>query len=579
MKRLIPLALLLTTPANASDGGEPETVRLAVRAHSGVDKAIRKWKPTADYLARATGRPFALVPHEGIDEMAEAVAQGSVDFVLTNPSSYVELEARFGVTRVATLINRRLGAGYTRFGGVFFTRAEREDIEDLRDLRGKSFMAVAEKAFGGWWMELRELRRNGLDTDDFSRLEFGFLQDKVVRAVLAGEVDAGCVRTDMLERLGAAGEIDLGQIKVIHQRRTEGFPLLHSTPLYPEWPFARARNTPDALAEEVLVALLEMPEDADAARAGHYVGWTVPLDYEPVHELMRTLLVGPYRDLGRITLAQVLERYWPWLVALLIAAVLVLAGIAEHLRRSNLRLVRAQTELRRSNEELESFAYVASHDLRTPMRAMFGYAEILLEDHGDSIDEEGRRLLERQQQIVVRMDELVAALLEYSRIGNVGLNLTEVDLDVVLRDVLDELAEAISTSETEVRVPRKLPRAVCDRVRVAQVFRNLVGNATKYNQSEKRWVEIGYNGEGTARTFYVRDNGIGIPPAHRERVFGIFKRLHGEGAFGGGVGAGLTIVKRIIERHGGSIRVESTPGEGSSFYFTLSGSEVDHGTA
>ncbi len=154
--------------------------------------------------------------------------------------------------------------------------------------------------------------------------------------------------------------------------------------------------------------------------------------------------------------------------------------------------------------------------------------------------------------------------------------------------MLDSLRINLKERGVEIRIPRPLPTIQGDRVRIGEVFRNLITNSMKYNDKPEKWIEIGYGTDlgldasrpGKARpllghrtVFYVRDNGIGIPEKHYEAIFRIFKRLHARDEFGGGTGVGLTIVKKIIERHGGRIWVESTPGEGTCFYFTLSGAE------
>jgi light-regulated signal transduction histidine kinase (bacteriophytochrome) len=166
------------------------------------------------------------------------------------------------------------------------------------------------------------------------------------------------------------------------------------------------------------------------------------------------------------------------------------------------------------------------------------------------------------------MDALIDTLLAYSRVGRLELNLEPCDLNLVLKDVLEDLQFRLAESGTEVRVPRVLPTVVCDRIQVSEIFSNLISNAAKYNDKLDKWVEIGYQ-EGSATVLYVRDNGIGIRERHFETVFRIFKRLHGRDEYSGGTGAGLTIARKIAERHGGRLWLESTPGEGTVFYFTL----------
>ena len=264
-------------------------------------------------------------------------------------------------------------------------------------------------------------------------------------------------------------------------------------------------------------------------------------------------------------------------------------------------LSEANDKLSRSNQELDDFAYIASHDLKEPLRGIHNYSTFLIEDYSDKIDEEGKSKLNTLVRLTQRMETLINSLLYFSRVGRVDLAIQETDLNEGIHGVLDSLHVTLEEKNIDVRIPRLLPNIVCDQTRVIEVFRNLITNAMKYNDKEEKWIEIGFlqdeetkmaplvpggmgstekylvgdiNGHFLGRPkliFYVRDNGIGIREKHLDSVFRIFKRLHGRDKFGGGTGAGLTIVKKIVERHEGHIWVDSTFGEGTTFYFTLQG--------
>jgi two-component system sensor histidine kinase TtrS len=302
----------------------PSEITVGVLAHRGADVCVQMWEPTIRYLdGEIPEYEFQLAPL-GLDEMSDAVAHHKVDFVLTNPGNYVELERRFGVTRIVTLKNLRHGKPYTSFGAVIFTRADRDDIRELANLKNKSFGAVSEAAFGGFQMAWRELRENGIDPyRDFSELRFlAFPQDDIVLSVRDGTIDAGTVRTDILERMAAEGRIRLEDFRILNAHTSEDFPFALSTRLYPEWVFAKTKASPDALGKAVAIALMKMPEQHPAALAGRYAGWTVPLSYQPVHELFRYLGLGPYRQTGRIPVLEVLKQYWHWL-ALVVATIML----------------------------------------------------------------------------------------------------------------------------------------------------------------------------------------------------------------------------------------------------------------
>ncbi|QHT69128.1 GAF domain-containing protein [Rhodocytophaga rosea] len=241
-------------------------------------------------------------------------------------------------------------------------------------------------------------------------------------------------------------------------------------------------------------------------------------------------------------------------------------------------LMRLNIELEQSNNELDSFAYIASHDLKEPLRGIHNYSRFLLEDYADKLDENGKSKLQTLVRLSTRMDELLDSLLHFSRVGRLDLNLKPTNLNLLLEEVLEELHLRMVQTGAKISIQPHFPVVDCDPIRVKEVFVNLLTNALKYNDKPNKWIEIGWiktenmhvsPATHAPYTFFVRDNGIGIAAKHFENVFKIFKRLHTQDKFGGGTGAGLTIVRKIIERHSGKIWLESAPGEGTTFYFTL----------
>ncbi len=229
----------------------------------------------------------------------------------------------------------------------------------------------------------------------------------------------------------------------------------------------------------------------------------------------------------------------------------------------------AMEVMARSNRALDEFAYIVSHDLKEPLRGINNYITFLMEDYANEIGAEGRRYLNASHGLAQRMHLLIDNLLTYSRLGHTELDIHNVNLDKLLRELLEDLNPLIESQHVTVEIAEPLPRMPCDKIWVRQLFQNLITNAIKYNNKQNREVAIGYRDDAGKRVFYVRDNGIGIPDKHREKIFRLFKRLHPDEAYGGGAGAGLTIAVKIVERHGGRIWLESAPGEGSVFYFTL----------
>ncbi len=225
-------------------------------------------------------------------------------------------------------------------------------------------------------------------------------------------------------------------------------------------------------------------------------------------------------------------------------------------------------ELRQRVEEVETFAYSASHDLQTPLRTFGSYAQLLLADYGKVLDDEGRELCAEILEDALHMKTLLDSLLEYSRIGREPAPLTDVDVEAVLARVLHDLQSEIAEIGATVHVPDKLPMVIYAEGRLKQIFGNLVSNALKFTSTSTPVVTVSCDEAARFYRFTVHDNGIGIAPEHVDRIFNIFERLHTRDIYPG-TGAGLTIVKKIVEFHGGNIGVASTLGAGSTFWFTV----------
>ena len=228
---------------------------------------------------------------------------------------------------------------------------------------------------------------------------------------------------------------------------------------------------------------------------------------------------------------------------------------------------RAEEALKRSNRELEQFAYVASHDLQEPLRAVVGFLQLLQSRCGDKIDEKGRHYIERSVKAGHRMQTLIRELLTLSRVNTKGKPFAATDLNQIVENVLDNLQPIIQEKKSDIICDR-LPHLSVDAVQIQSLFQNLIINAVRYNESPKPCIEIGCRERDHVCHFFVKDNGIGISPQFHERIFMVFQRLHTDREYQG-TGLGLALCNNIVERHGGTIWVESQPQEGSTFYFTL----------
>ena len=224
-------------------------------------------------------------------------------------------------------------------------------------------------------------------------------------------------------------------------------------------------------------------------------------------------------------------------------------------------------ELQRSNDELEQFAYVASHDLQEPLRIVANYTELLASRYAEQLDDRAKKYIHYASDGARRMQRLLSDLLAYARIGSEGKRPRPVDVQAALQDVLEVMRRPIREAQARI-VADGLPCVLADEAQLRQLLLNLLGNAVKFRAEAPPAVTIEASREGERWRFAVRDNGIGIAMAYAERVFQMFQRLHDRGRYEGS-GIGLAISKRIVERHGGRIWLQSEPGQGTTFFFTL----------
>ena len=229
--------------------------------------------------------------------------------------------------------------------------------------------------------------------------------------------------------------------------------------------------------------------------------------------------------------------------------------------------VRNEAELRRSNAELEQFAYIASHDLQEPLRMVASYTELLGQRYRGKLDEKADKYIFYAVDGAKRMQALVADLLAYSRVGSQGRPLVQVDSESVVKSVVEMMRSSIRKANATIEISA-LPAVLADEGQLRQLFQNLIGNALKFRATADPIIGVRAARHGERWLFCVEDNGIGIDMQYGERIFQMFQRLHERGKYEGS-GIGLAIVKRIVERHGGVIWLESKPGLGTSFFFSL----------
>ena len=581
-----------------------KTVKIGVLAVRGVAQCLKTWSATADYLTRhIPGFTFVIVPLTH-DQITPSVHNGEVDFILTNSSYYVELEQGYGVNRIATLKEMRLGRVYSKYGSVIFCRADRRDIRKLSDLKGKSFMGVSESSLGGWLMAWRELKENGIDPyKDFKEIRHQETHDEVVYAVRDGLVDVGTVRTNTLEELNAEGNINLQDFFVfpnLHDKQLHT-PYLCTTREYPDWPMAKAKETPDELAEKVTVALLQMKADSPAAQAAGCAGWTIPMNYQPVMECMMALHVGPYKDLGKVTIHKIFYDYWPWLVFSFIALCshLAFTGLVLKLNRrikaSHFSLTKEIELHKKMDKELElakeqaeaatlaksQFLANMSHEIRTPMNGIIGATDLAL---AETVSTEVEHYLHIVQNSSYSLLGIINDILDYSKIeaGQLELKDRVFRLDEMFDRVMDVFINQVAAKGIEllVDIDKDTPRILLgDSLRLQQVLTNLISNSIKFTGQDgiilvsTRDVSStteGLIGDQVMLAFSVKDTGTGISPDYLPSLFEPFTQGDSSSTRQyEGTGLGLSICKKFVTMMHGNIDVLSTFGEGSTFTFTV----------
>lgn len=374
--------------------------------------------------------------------------------------------------------------------------------------------------------------------------------------------------------VGGVALVDRGQIRLLGKTPTEAevrglVDWLGEHQREPVWSSAelRAEYAPAAGMVGSAAGLLSAQVSAGS---GTYVLWFLPeqvqtLDWagnpeKPVElseEGDRLSPRGSF-ELWRTTVA---GHSRPWLDDEIAVAASLRAALVEALVNRADEIMRLNVELERRNADLDTFAQVAAHDLKEPLRGIRNYAQFLNEDYADRLDGEGRDQLETIARLSARLEALLDSLLRFARVSREEFGDVRCDVGMAVDEARSLVGSALARVGGEIEVRGPLPIVSGDFDLTLEIFVNLFTNALKYNESGAPRIVV--SAEGT--TVRVSDNGIGIPERHREAIFTLFKRLHGRDAYGGGTGMGLTIVKKAMERLGGRVSVESSPGEGTTF--------------
>lgn len=574
------LGLLLVAASPPATARAPGEIRIGVLDFLGSEATVGEWSPLLHHIEAAL--PGQTVRLEQLDHagMRAAAAAGELDFIITNPGHYVELEAELGASRILTL-----DAGHGRtparaLGSAVVVRADRSDLQSLIELRGKRVAAVGREGFGGFQLIWGVLADIGVSPDeDFAELQtVGFPMSKVLEAVASGRADAGIVRACLLEGLGEAGRA----FRVVAPREEPGFPCATSTPLYPDWPLASLRHTPPELARQVAIALLSMDADSD------HPTWAVPADYQSVHDLFRKLEIGPYAYLREPTLMVMAQRYWPWVAGftlVLLGWILYTVRVEYLVKQRTAALSAALAErdrlesaARAAQEQADHLARLSvlgelsgtlAHELNQPLATIANYANSIIRraDNGRLTD---AALREANTEIAAQAERASGIL---SRIRSFARKRTATREAVAPAELAGEaiaLFRGMMARAPEIALidtVRPDSRIEVDRLQVQQVLLNLLKNAYDASRElppERQPLEVRLAATDGGLDIQVRDRGVGIDDATRARLFEPFFTTKTDG-----LGLGLSICRSIAEAHGGRL-VADTPADRVGTCFTLS---------
>jgi len=566
------LAIAVPGTPRAEEGAQPRTVHIGVLAYRGAEEAETAWEPTFTQLAKALPRYRFEMVAGSAPFLTAAVAAHRIDFLITNPGHYLELEIDYSASAIATEQDMDGTSSSESVASAILVPAGLGEILHVSDLKGRRIAAVAPEAFGfrAAWLEFLD---RGIDPfRDANLLFVGFPADGVVRAVRSGRADAGIVRSCLLEKMLAEGTVKPEEFRVIGRKPSGTLRCQVSTRLYPGWPFVKVAQTPHALTREVTQALLAMQPTTGE------VVWTDPEDYQRVQDLYRALKIGPYAPFSRLGLMDFAweHRYWG-MVAVVAAAwwLFHVVRVAHLLRRRTRELQLAHEQARLKGERMEhtvrlslmgEMASSLAHEINQPLAAILSYArgcERRLESGTDpqGVKEGVQRIAiqaERAGSIVRRMREFVRK--------NPSRQLP-IDPVSVLTDTLalfEPMANGRNT-RIETDFPPELPTIHADRLQLEEVLLNLLQNALEAvdGRPDGRIVLRAAALDHVVRVS-VTDNGAGVAPGAVDLLFEAFFTTKPEG-----LGLGLSLSRTIVEAHGGRLDVDiDTPGE-TTFWFQI----------
>jgi len=592
---------LVATAADQFEQNESTELKVGVRAINGIQAAQLQWSETTRALSNnIKGYHFTLVPIVDFEEMRKAVANKKIDFVLTNPLAYVDLNQHYGATRILTLNKKQPdGIASSSFSSVIFTHADNTDINQLKDIKNKSIMGVHPEAFGGWKMAFRELLLRDINPyRDSSIVKFSpnNAHLDVILAVLKKEIDVGTVRSGLIEKFSAQNKIEITKLKILNQHKEDDLTTLHSTQHYPEWPFATLSHVSNGITNLVFQALISIKPESKAATSGGYLSWTAPLEYNEVNQLISDI---KYRH-------ATFENLWKENKTVFLLSVSFLLAIiiySLYLISINSQLIKSETALTQHREHLEEliderteklnveikkhletenqlaqakkaaehanlaksdFLSQMSHEMKTPLNAILGFGQLIKMDTEEQtvIYDNTREILSAGKHLL----SLINEILDLSKIesGRSPLNIEAISCEEALTECIAMITPLAQQKQITIDENIVSPCTVMgDKNRLKQICINLLSNAIKYNK---------YNGEVSIRIhkykdkkceIIIADTGVGMDENFQKKLFQPFARADKHSKKIEGTGLGLAICRKLITDMNGEIHITS---------------EVTHGT-
>lgn len=315
--RLIRSILLLFVMCLMSQPLLANIIKIGVFSPSGFEDGMHRWQPTADYLeSQLPQHLFQMLPYRDLQELEQDALGGKFDFVLTHPASFVKLEQQAGLIRLLTRQQQEKSLRHAHTATVIFTRADNKAIKKIKDFKQIRFITTEASDFSGWQLTRLELLHHQLDpTTAFSRLKFAGDAEGILQGVMEGDYDAGAMSAQKFDRFLQEDVITPEAVQILEKQRSADFPFSYSCSLYPHWPLGAMPGTSVSLQNQVIHALLNIPENHPALRAGNYAGWTKPQDYRAVRPLLDKSLAQHVVDRQLAVAGLWLQQNERWLLA------------------------------------------------------------------------------------------------------------------------------------------------------------------------------------------------------------------------------------------------------------------------